>query len=214
MHSLWDELVRSRAFWEAYVACGLWPEPPRPTTLDINRVLWTEPSSAVSLDFSFPERHTLQIFVGMDGSRLLHWDRDLRAGRHMLSTVDHDGKTDLFRWEEFQAIVRHLAKACSPVWAVELLFCMYVAVTPDIMDEWAGLLRRCVEAAGVFTNAEVEYIVAEYRRQCGLRTPRWIETPGLGWVVEDGFSTRRDDKYTELDFARFNRFLQALAQDA
>jgi hypothetical protein len=147
---------------------------------------------------------------------LEHADKGPRAGYRHFGQQERPGERNhLFRWDEYQALVRYLAKTHRPLWAVELLFCMYIIVTPDTIDEWVALLRRCVEAAGVFTSAEIEYIVAKCRQQCEWSDLQWTDRPGLGWVAEGrGFSAKRVGTYYEFDFARFNRFLQVLAQDA
>jgi hypothetical protein len=213
MRTLWTDLVRSRAFWVSYVSAGV-GFAGCPSLLADSQALSDEPYCGASVTFGFPDLHMLRLDISAGEHQLEHLD-DHYDSPQEVGRMDCHQMSDLFRWDEFQAVTRHLTKSCGLAWAVELLFSFYVAVTPDIADEHAALLRRCLEASEVFTGPEIEHILAHTRRVVVRQDFRWIETPGLGWVAEgrDAYSMRSNIG-DEFDFARFGRFLTALGQNA
>jgi hypothetical protein len=185
-----------------------------PSLLADSRVLWGEPNCGVRLTFGFPHAHALELDISAGEHQLEHLDDNYDSPQEV-GRMDCHQMSDLFRWDEFRAVTRHLAGSCGPAWATELLFSFYVAVTPDIADEHAALLRRCLEASGVFTGPEIGHILAHTRRVAVRQDFRWIDTPGLGWVAEgQNAYSMRNTLGGEFDFARFGRFLAALGQDA
>jgi hypothetical protein len=213
MQTLWAEFVRSRALWVGYISAGV-DFAGCPTLQADCRLLWAEPYCGVRLKFGFPGSHRLRLDISALGEhRLEHLDTDYDSPQ-LVGTMDSHQMSDLFRWDEFRTVTQHLAKSCGPVWAIELLFSFYVAVTPDIADEHAALLRRSLAASGVFTGPEVEHILAYTSRVAVRQDFRWIDTPGLGWVAEGRNAYCMRHTRGRFDFVRFGRFLAALVQDA
>jgi hypothetical protein len=212
MRSLWDEFVHSRAFWLGYVLAGV-DFMDCPTLLADGELLCAEPSCGASLTFTFPDSHWLRLDISPGEHQLEHLDDDPNSVQ-LVATMDCNELSDLFRWDEFQAVTRYLARSCGPAWAAELLFSFYVAVTPDIAGDHAAVLRRSLEASGVFSGPEVDYILAHTRREAVRKDFRWIDTPGLGWVAEGRNAYSIRCTRGRFDFARFGRFLAALASDA
>jgi hypothetical protein len=212
MRTLWAEFVRSRAFWVSYVGAGV-GFVGCPTLLAHSRLLWGEPCCGASLTFGFPDSHMLRLDISAGEHRLEHLDAE-HDKPQLVGTMDCHQMSDLFRWDEFQAVTRYLARSCEPAWAIELLFSFYVAVTPDIADEHAAVLRRSLEASEVFSGPEVEHILAYTCRVAVRQDFRWLDTPGLGWVAEGRNSYCMRHTRGGFDFARFGRLLAALAPDA
>jgi len=182
MRSLWDEVVHTRAFWVSYVCAGV-DFGGCPSLRADEQSLLHEPIRSLSLRFDFPAHHQLVLTTsgGVHDLKLLHpsLKRALPVGR-----MDSHQMSDLFRWEEFHAVTRHLAGVRGPAWAVDLLFSFYVAVTEDCADQHLALLRRCLCASSVFSGEEVEHIIAYTRRVAVRHDFRWRADPELGWVAE------------------------------
>lgn len=181
MRSLWDEVVRSRAFWVSYVCAGV-DFGGCPSLRADEQSLLHDPISSLTLRFSFPAHHHLLLTTssGVHDLKLLpRLERPFPVGR-----MDSHQMSDLFRWEEFQAVTRHLAGVRGPAWAFELLLSFYVAVTEDCAEQHLALLRRCLGASSVFSGEEVEHILAYTRRVAVRHDFRWRADPELGWVAE------------------------------
>jgi hypothetical protein len=212
MRTLWEELYRSRAFWLTYLREAVDFNGSETLRAD-DRLLWGWLDCGIALWFSMPSDYELRldIFPGGHQLELCHSGIDKPL---LLGTVNGHQMSDLFRWDECQAVTRHLAKSSGPAWAHELLFSLYVAVTADCADQHAAMLRRSLEASEVFSGPEVEHILA-YSGGVAVRQDfRWLDTPGLGWVAE-GSDAHYCMRHTRggFDFARFSRFLAALTQD-
>ncbi len=212
MRSFWGEFVRARAFWVSYVSAGVDFVGCGSLQAD-QRLLWEEPTCGATLMFRFPDSHRLRLDVaaGEHKLQLLHPDYD---EPQLVGTMDCHQMSDLFRWDEFRAVTRHLATTSGPTSAHELLLSFYVAVTEDCADEHAVVLRRTLEASEVFAVPEIEHILAYTRRVAVRRDFRWVHTPGLGWLAEGRDTYCMRHTRGELDFDRFSRFLGALASDA
>jgi len=211
MQSLWDEFVRSRAFWLNYVCAGV-DFVGCPSLQADQRLLWTEPMCGAALMFNFPEDNLLRLEVSPGEHRLelLHPDYE---EPQLVGTMDCHQMSDLFRWDEFEAVMRHLARSSGPTWAHELLISFYVAVTVDCADAHAAVLRRSLETSEIFSGPEVEHILRYTRRAAVRQDFRWLDTPGLGWVAEGRNAYCMRHTRGGFDFARWSRFLAALAQD-
>jgi hypothetical protein len=182
MRSLWDEVVHSRAFWVSYLCAGV-DFGGCPSLRADEQSWWNEPIRSLTLRFDFPDHYHLLLTTsgGVHDLKLVHarLERPLPLGQ-----MDSHQMSDLFRWEEFEAVTRHLARSGGPAWAFELLLSFYVAVTEDCVEQHLALLRRCLVAAGVFNGAEVEHILAYTRRVAVRHDFRWRADPELGWVAE------------------------------
>ncbi len=212
MLSLWGEFVRSRAFWLSYVSAGV-DFVGCSTLMADKRLLWGEPYCGATLAFAFPGSHTLRLDISAGEHRLEHRDAD-HDEPQLVGTMDCHQMSDLFRWDEFRAVTWHLAKSSGPAWAHELLFGFYVAVTADCAEEHGAVLRRSLEASELFSGPEVDHILAYTRRVAVRQDFRWLDTPGLGWVAEGRNAYCMRHTRGAFDFARFGRFVAALAQDA
>jgi hypothetical protein len=182
MRSLWDEIVDSRAFWVSYICAGV-DFIGCPSLQADEQSFWDQPVRSLTLRFSFPGQYSLLLTTigGIHDLKLLHpkLERALPVGR-----MDSHQMSDVFRWDEFQAITRHLAAAGGPAWACELLFSFYVAVTADCAEQHLALLRRCLDTSNVFTLEEVDHILCYTRRVAIRHDFRWRADPELGWVAE------------------------------
>jgi hypothetical protein len=210
MHSMWDDLIRSRAFWLGYVGAGSPDFVPRDPTPEGKAERPWKPDWRVDLTFHFPDVHMLVLQVGenthnlylqTEGASMVLGGRD--------AYMDHVG--ELFRWDEFEAVARHMNRQAGPSWANELLLSAYVAATPDCLDRLQSVRRRSMEASGVFRGDEIEQVADLARRDAIDRQHRWVEAPGVGWIVEGRLPywslrhTRGD-----FDFALFHAFLAAV----
>ena len=135
--TLWADFVRSRAFWVSYISAAV-DFARCPSLLADSQALNREPYSGASLTFGFPDYHMLRLDISAGEHQLDHLD-DNYDGPQEVGRMDCHQMSDLFRWDEFQAVTRHLATQCEPAWAVELLFSFYVAVIPEIAEEHAAL---------------------------------------------------------------------------
>lgn len=182
MRSLWDEVVHSRAFWVSYVCAGV-DFGDCPSLRADEQSLVHEPIRSLTLRFALPAHYHLLLTTssGVHDLKLLHprFERALPVGR-----MDSHQMSDLFRWDEFQAVIRHLAGVSGPDWAFELLLSFYVAVTDDCAEQYFPLLRRCLGASDVFSSDEVEYIIAYTRRVAVRHDFRWRVDSERGWVAE------------------------------
>jgi len=212
MQTLWSELVRSRAFWVSYISAGV-DFADCPTLLADNRLLWSEPDCGVLLTFGFPDSHQLRLHISLGEHRLEHLDTDDDTPQ-LVGTMDGHQMSDLFQWGEFRAVTRHLARAFGPAWAIELLLSFYVAVTADCAEEHAAVLRRSLEASGVFSGPEIDHILAYSRRVAVRQDFRWLYTAGLGWAAEGRNAYCMRHPRCDFDFARFGRFLAVAGGDA
>ncbi len=211
----WIELISSHAFWVSYVSAGVNYHGCPSLQADAQQ-LRKGPNCAVTLTFAFPDAHALQMSISDGEHHLEHlddnYDRPQEIGR-----MDSHRMNDLFRWEEFRSVTRQLAVSCGPEWAVELLFSFYVAVTPDIVDEHAAMLQRCLELSKVFSGSEIEHILSS-RRWAMRQDFQWTHRSALGWVAggNDAICSMRStsvDADEEFEFARFGRFLAALDRE-
>src|SRR5438309_1329618 len=116
MRSLWAEFVRSRAFWMGYVSAGV-DFTGCPTLLADSSTLHTDPYCGATLTFGFPGPHILRLTVSAGEHQLEHLDDDYDSPQ-LVGTMDCHQMSDLFRWDEFRAVTRHLGKSCGPAWAV------------------------------------------------------------------------------------------------
>jgi hypothetical protein len=212
MRTLWDEFVRSRAFWTSYLCAGV-DFSACPTLLADSRLLWKDPKCGASLTFEFPESHLLRLEMSAGEHKLEHLDAD-HDEPQLVGTMDCHQMSDLFRWAEFRAATKYLTKTCGSAWAIELLFSFYVGVTPDIADEHGAVLQRSLDASEVFSGPEIEHILAYTRRVAVRQDFRWIDTPGLGWVAEGRNCYCMRHTRGGFDFDRFGKFLTALDQVA
>ena len=182
MRSLWDDVGHSRAFWVSYVCAGV-DFGGSPSLRADEQSLLDDPIGSLTLRFTFPAHHHLLLTTssGVHDLKLLHpsLQRALLVGR-----MDSHQMSDLFRWDEFQAVTRHLAGVRGPAWAFELLLSFYVAVTEDCAGQHLALLRRCLGASSVFSGEEIEHIIAYTQRVAVRHDFRWREDPELGWIAE------------------------------
>jgi hypothetical protein len=209
MRSLWSELVGSRAFWVSYLSAGVSFSPCKSLCLD-QQALWGEPYCAARLSFRFQDSHRLEFSVSAGEHSLTHFHPEYNDSL-LVGTMDSHQMSDLFRWDEYQAVIGHLAEGAGPFWAYELLFSFYVAVTQDCADLQAGLLRRCLIASEVFAANEIDHILAYSRRTAVRRDFRWIHVPELGWTAEGRNAYSMRHRSGGFDFARFGRFLRAVS---
>lgn len=212
MQTLWSELTRSRAFWVGFVGCGV-DFVGCPSLHSDQKMLWESPFCDVTVMFRITDAHWLRLEVS-SGSHKLELVSPGYVEPQLLGTMDCHQMSDLFRWDEFQDLVRNLSKTHNPTWALELLFSFYVAVTEDCAAEHAALLRRCLEESEIFSEREVDHIIAYTSRVAIRRDFQWIDTPTTGWSAEGGDADSMRSEGCGFDFARFNRFLAALANDA
>jgi hypothetical protein len=201
-------LVRSRAFWLSYVSAGV-DFSRCASLLADSKLLRGGPNCGAMLTFEFPDSHRLRLSVLAGEHRLKHLDADHKKPQ-LIGTMDCHQMSDLFRWDEYRAVTRHLAKSSEPAWAHELLFSFYVAVTADCADEHAAVLQRSLESADVFSSPEIIYILAYTRRKAVRKNFQWNNVPILGWVAEGKNAYSMRHTRGGFDFARFGRFLEAL----
>ncbi len=182
MRSLWDEVVHSRAFWVSYVCAGV-DFGGCPSLRTDEQSLRDDPIRSLTLRFAFPAHHYLLLTTcsGVHDLKLLHprLERTLLLGR-----MDSHQMSDLFRWDEFQAVTRYLASVGGPAWAYELLLSFYVAVTEDCAEQHLALLHQCLDVSNVFSSEEIDHIIAYTRRVAVRHDFRWRADPELGWVAE------------------------------
>jgi hypothetical protein len=182
MRSLWDEIAHCRAFWVSDLCAGV-DFGGCPSLRADEQSLLHEPIHSLTLRFDFPAHHQLILTTsgGVHDLKLYHpnLERAFPVGR-----MDSHQMSDLFRWDEFQAVTRHLAADRRPAWAVDLLLSFYVAVTEDYAEQHLTLLRRCLDASSVFSGEEVEHIIAYIRRVAVRHDFHWRADPELGWVAE------------------------------
>jgi hypothetical protein len=214
--SLWDDLIRSRAFWLAFVRAGspgfVPRDPPqeREAVWEPDWYIDKRPDWHVGLTFFFPDVHMLLFSMG----KLAHYlclqtenDDMVLGGRD--AAMDQTG--ELFRWGEFEAIAGYANRRAGPAWANELLLSAYVAATPDCLDRLLSVRRRSMEASGVFLGDEIEQAIGLDRRDAIDRQHRWVEAPGVGWIVEGRlpYWSRRHTR-GDFNFALFHGFLAAV----
>lgn len=181
MRSLWNEVVYSRAFWVSYICAGV-DFGGCPSLRADEQSLVDDPISSLTLRLTFPAHHHLLLTTsnGVHDLKLIHpLERAFPVGR-----MDSHHMSDLFRWDEFEAVTRYLAGVGRPAWAYELLLSFYIAVTEDCAQQHLALLRRCLDASSVFSGEEVEHIIAYTRRVAVRHDFRWRADPELGWVAE------------------------------
>jgi hypothetical protein len=181
MRSLWEDVVHSRAFWVSYICAGV-DFGGCPSLLADEQSLVHEPIRSLALRFTFPAHYHLLLTTsgGVHDLKLIHpLERAFPVGR-----MDSHQMSDLFRWDEFQAVTRYLASVGGPAWAYELLLSFYIAVTRDCAEQHLALLHRCLDASSVFSREEVEHIIAYTRRVAVRHDFRWRADPELGWVAE------------------------------
>jgi hypothetical protein len=212
MFPLWDDLVRSRGFWLGYISAGV--ETARCPSLQADQPqLYQWPFCGVTLTFEVAESHMLRLEIDAGDHRLKLSHPDL-DDMMLLGTMDCHQMSDLFRWDEYQALIQSLRKNAGPRWAHELLFSFYVAVTEHCASQHAELLKRCLERSELFSVVEIEFILAYVRRFVVRKDFRWIDTPDLGWVAEgnDAYCVRHPR--TEFNFAAFRKFMTAVRKSA
>jgi len=208
VRTLWEEMVSTRAFWLSYVCAGVDFRDCASLSAD-QRLLYQEPTCRATLTFLLPDAYRLRLEVELGEHRLQLVHPGL-VEPILLGTMDCHQMSDLFRWEEFLNVTRSLARNSVPAWAHELLLSFYVAVTEDCADQHLTMLRRCLDAAKVFSGVEIEYIIAYTRRVAVRRDFRWIDTLDLGWVAEglDAYSLRRTEDGFSL--GRFRDFMKSV----
>jgi hypothetical protein len=170
---------------------------------------WPRCGATVRLTFPSGYLLDLEIHPGEHCLRLLHYEFGEPI---LLGTMDCHQMSDLFRWEEFQAVTQRLKDNDGPSWAHELLLSFYVAITEDCADQHSEVLQKDLLESMVFSAEEIEYI-ASYTRRAGTRRDfRWVESAELGWMADgsDAYSMRRKD--SDFNFKAFRGFLAAVAQ--
>ena len=208
MRSLWDEFVVSRAFWVNYV----WPATDftgSPSLIaDMHRLL-EGPHCGAVLVYHLPSHYSLrlQIDPGEHRIEILH---ETFEEPMLVGTMDCNQMSDLFRWDEYQAVIRQLGQQFAPTWAHELLLSFYVAVTADCVEQHSTLLRARLTDSGAFSGDEVEHIAA-YTRRAALRQDfRWVADPERGWVAEGKNSYCMRHTRGGFNFSAFRDFMSAM----
>src|SRR5262249_46249056 len=127
MFPTWDELVRSRRFWLSYISAGV--EISKCPTLRSEPLGVDKfPICGVILSFMLPDSFVLRLEVPGGEHRILLSSPDVDE-LMLLGTMDSHQMSDLFRWEEFKAVIQGMEQNSGPTWAHELLLGFYVAVT-------------------------------------------------------------------------------------
>lgn len=221
MMSLWVEFVRSRRFWLNYLKAGV--DLSRSPSLSADAHSPTdEPSCGATVCYSLPslpdDFYLLRLEINDGEHRLFlygsEWPDDKpRTFDLQLGNMDCHQMSDAFRWEEFQSLMPKISRRNGgPSWAHELLLSFYVAVTEECADQCLALQRRCLTESGLFTEDEVEYIIAYNRRVAVRKDFRWVHQERIGWVAEgkNAYSVR-NTRWDGFDFSAMERFLRVLA---
>jgi hypothetical protein len=108
--------------------------------------------------------------------------------------MDCQQMADVFRQEEFTALVRHLESGGDPgrrPWMVRLLLGFYVSPLRAYAVWHPPMLRAAVAESGLFTAEEAAW-VESYTRTILRGDFLWELDPGRGWVAdgEDAYSLR------------------------
>lgn len=208
MKSLWEELIRTRAFWLAYVSAGVEFTGCK-TLAEDERASRVAPYSGARFIFPFPNSDMLMLDIS-EGHHSLELYRPFPSKRLDIGRMDCHQMSDAFRWDEFQALMTCLAKEVQPTWAIQLLFCFYVAVTEDIAGEYLALLEQCLGDSEIFSANEIQHIL-NYTRTVAIRKDfQWIKDSQRGWAAEgrDAYCMRH--VCGGFDFDTFNTFIAAV----
>lgn len=231
MSTFFDDIIRSRAFWVDYLSASTsyqgcetlhtWTGTP---TLPPLLFPIFPPHVRLTLQFSLPGVYSLELNAYSHQLSLRRYDPENfdQLEPMLLGMMDAHQMSDVFRWEEFQAIIRRLAERYVPRWALELLLQHYVAITVDCAEQHRALLQDCLQKSQVFTTTEIDYIVG-YSQSCLRRDFRWRHDPEWGWIAEgrDAWSLRRlpitfneEDEEprfdTHFDFIMFEDFMNTI----
>lgn len=214
MHPKWNELIHSRSFWLWHLSAGI--DLAKHPTLQTGNEILNYPMCFMSLrlSFSMPEHYRLSLEISGDETLELEL---LGEDPFRIGNMDCHQMSDVFRWEEFRAIIRHLSSTNQgPEWANELLLGFYVAVTEDCLEEHLAMFRRSAQASQLFTDEEISYM-ANYIKKVHLRKNLcWVNDPTLGWIAEVSAGSPSPFLYslrqrgTDFNFAEFRKFMQAL----
>lgn len=160
-----------------------------------------------SIQFSVVDGYKLLLSFEA-GRQSLFLTVDGKRKRHLLGWIDPCPYNKLFRFEELEAIARIGADDSLHAHTRFLLLSGFWGLSKQDLSNVKAirkLLTRHIKATGLFSKAEVEFIVEQPLQRLDRETGcHWIQHPKFGWVAESAMSLRVPNSIDVSENVKFN----------